>query len=62
MKADPKESEGARLERAAVRSRLRRMIGYYGVGHLARSVLGVELDWILERQKRYDGRKGGLGK
>ena len=54
MKADAKESEGARLERACFRSRLRRMIGYYGMGHLASGVLGVELDWILERQKRYD--------
>jgi len=59
---DPKESEGARLERAVFRNRLRRMIKYYGEHHIARGVLRVELDWILARQKRYDSRKGGLGK
>jgi len=59
---DPKESEGARLERAVFRNRLRRMIKFYGDGHIAGGVLKIELNWILARQKRYDSRKGGLGK
>ena len=62
-KADPKESEGARLERRAVRDRLRRMIKAYGdIKHTAHEVLRVELYWILARQDRYDKVKGGLGK
>jgi len=67
---DPKESEGARLERAVFRNRLRRMIKFYckeyslpeGTELCEVAVLQEELNWILARQKRYDSRKGGLGK
>ena len=64
MKADPKFSEGARMERVAVRNRLRRMIKKYGeAGNISHAeTLGIELQWILDRQKRYDKVPGGLGK
>ena len=55
MKADPKCSEGARMERVAVRNRLRRMIKKYGeAGNISHAeTLGIELQWILDRQMRY---------
>jgi hypothetical protein len=57
MKADPLVSEGARVERKAIRSYLRRQLK---LGSLC-SVEDI-LDWVLKREKRYDKRAGGLGK
>lgn len=61
MKADPKTSEGARLERRAMRDYLRRRMKcpecqpFYGF-------ISETLAWVLRRQQRYDGKAGGLGK
>jgi len=62
--SDHFKSEGARLERKAMRERLRRQIkkaeaiGAYTVI----AWLKVELAWTLARQSRYEPRKGGLGR
>jgi hypothetical protein len=61
MKADPKFSEGARMERKAFRDRLRRSLKDT-LTPPAQAVLQEELDWVLSRQKRYDSKPGGLGK
>jgi hypothetical protein len=58
MAADPKKSAGARLERRAIRDKLRREMR----ATKPRSALADLLAWVLKRQQRYDGRKGGLGK
>ena len=57
MKADPLVSEGARMERKAIRSYLRRLLK-------VNEMIDVQfvLDWVLKREKRYDKRAGGLGK
>lgn len=48
---DPKESKGARLEWAAFRNRLRKMIK--SAEYVSdRSLLQRELDWVLSRQKK----------
>lgn len=69
MKADPKVSEGARLERQAFRAYLRRLRAVnakHDAGsawaQAERNVIAVALNWVLTRQKRYDRRKGGLGR
>jgi hypothetical protein len=66
MKANPKESEGARLERTAFRIRLRRQIKKYRGGQnvtykndIEAGSLETELQWLLRRQLRYDKREGG---
>lgn len=61
---DHARSEGARYERAAIRTRLRRRIKdeesrFHGAEV---RLLTAELNWILARQKRYEQRPGGLGK
>lgn len=61
----PLRSEGARVERKAVRAYLRRQIrdvsSLEGVGTLfAEERLQAVLAWVLERQQRYDKRAGGL--
>jgi hypothetical protein len=56
-KADPKTSDGARVERAAFRQMLRRRIKLD-----ASPLLTSLLDWVLQRQERYDNAPGGLGK
>jgi hypothetical protein len=64
-KANPLISEGARLERKAVRAYLRRQLERVRDDiHIeyATNVLEEALNWILARQKRYDARKGGLGR
>ena len=61
MKADHARSEGARYERAAVRARLRRQINSATL-LIVKVALQEELNWILERQERYDKAPGGLGK
>jgi hypothetical protein len=63
MAADPEVSEGARMERVAVRNRLRRMIKKYReAGDIYHAgTLGIELQWILDRQMRYEQKAGGLG-
>jgi len=53
-------SEGARYERAAIRTRLRREIAKEPNPTVAKA-LQEEVDWILARQKRYEKVKGGLG-
>ncbi len=66
-KADPKVSQGARLERAAFRNYLRRL---YNVANIQEEdvqrsravILGQCLEWVLTRQKRYDKESGGLGR
>lgn len=64
MAADPKRSEGARLERRAVRDYLRRAIKAAIKANDSHRVglLSEALDWVLDRQDRYDARSGGLGK
>lgn len=56
-------SAGAREERKAMRSYLRRQMamvtGNHEAGHLYIPAQKV-LDWVLDRQKRYDRKKGGL--
>jgi hypothetical protein len=62
MKAEPKFSEGARMERKAFRDKLRRELNHYSDLGEKGQILGVLLQWILARQKRYDKVEGGLGK
>lgn len=59
MAADPKVSAGARLERAAFRSYLRRAISRATIGADSGAAI---LEWVLARQKRYDKKTGGLGR
>jgi hypothetical protein len=54
---DPKVSAGARLERAAFRAYLRRLLK-----HQDSPSLQSALAWVLKRQARYDRKAGGLGK
>ncbi len=58
-KADPKVSQGARMERAAFRAYLRRRIKHAVVDY---DGLSECLGWVLDRQQRYDKASGGLGK
>ncbi len=55
-KADPLKSEGARLERKAVRAYLRRLIKNPPPTPPIETVLA----WILKREARYSKRTGGL--
>ena len=55
MKADPKVSLGARLERKAMRAYLRRAIRH-------RKTLDDALEFVLTRQERYDQKPNGLGR
>ncbi len=57
-KASPAKSAGARLERKAMRTYLRRLIKRWGGSVVAEEALA----WVLQRQKRYDKRPGGLGR
>jgi hypothetical protein len=63
MSADPMVSEGARLERKAVRNRFRRMSKeYYAKGNMqAKEAIDTELKWMLGRHLRYEQKLGGLG-
>jgi len=61
MAADPKYSEGARLERDVMRDYLRRKINKLWDNQSERKVLEDALNWVLNRKKRYDKKKGGLG-
>ncbi len=58
-KPAPQASAGARYERAAFRAYLRRKLNALGEGAEASS-LGPVLEWVLQRQQRYDKRAGGL--
>lgn len=62
--ADPKLSEGARLERRATRAHLRSVLRQLetGVALSPQAVVRGILDWTLNRAKRYDKAPGGLGK
>lgn len=60
-KADPKESLGAREERAAFREMLRRRIKRCHDND-ARRAFEDALAWVMGRQARYDAAPGGLGK
>ena len=62
MKADPKFSEGARAERKAFRDKLRRELKHYSELEEEGQILGELLQWVMDRQKRYDPKPGGLGK
>lgn len=62
MKADPKESLGARLERKAMRAYLRRQLSIEGTNTATGRALHAALDWLLARSARYDRKAGGLGK
>lgn len=55
MAADPKSSEGARLERRSIREYLRRAIK-------SRKSLADALAFVMTRQSRYDKKAGGLGR
>lgn len=57
MPADPKVSEGARAERKALRSYLRRLYT-----NSDNPIIQEILDWVLSRQNRYDKDSGGLGR
>ncbi len=71
--ATPDLSKGGRIEREAVRSRLRNQIRYYERLRARKvvsdancdgaiSALQAQLTWMLQRQARYDAASGGLGK
>lgn len=71
MKAHPLKSEGARMERKAVRAHLARLDQRYRRARTAgnEDALDVALEvvhafrgWVLGRQKRYDAKPGGLGR
>lgn len=67
MKASPAMSEGARLERKAFREYLRRLMRVelaqdYPEKFIVGEVLEEAIDWVLQRQKRYDKKPGGLGR
>jgi len=64
MKADHKRSEGARYERAAVRAYLRRELKKAGDTAFIDRIDALEdvLNWMLDRQQRYDKAPGGLGR
>lgn len=64
MPADPKVSEGARLERRALRAYLRRAIAQAPGGELGTEAQALRIvhAWVRTRQARYDKRAGGLGK
>lgn len=61
-KADPKVSEGARMEREAFRRYLRRRLVTATGAPLYLLALEHALEWVLERRKRYDQKPKGLGK
>lgn len=54
MAADPKRSEGARLERKSIREYLRRALKRGGS-------VAAALAFVMTRQQRYDKKAGGLG-
>ena len=60
----PELSEGARMERKAMRNFLRReikkLVNGFPRGRVETELLELVLNWVLDRQKRYDKRKGGL--
>jgi hypothetical protein len=67
MAADPKRSQGARIERAAILSHVRRKKRKWQGKALttpndAARVLGEVEDWILKRRQRYEPKPGGLGR
>lgn len=64
-KTDPKYSAGARTERASFRNYLRRKLRHTTAVADATSgarLLSEVLNWVLNRQSRYDKRPKGLGK
>lgn len=68
-RADPRTSEGARLERAAFRRTIRRRLKALPQFVLAshhengmRSALEDLLSFVEGRRSRYDARPGGLGR
>jgi hypothetical protein len=60
-RAHPAKSEGARLERRAMRAYLRRVL-LHETDAWSASALKMVLRWLAGRQKRYDARPGGLGR
>lgn len=61
MKQWAARSEGARVERKAIRAYLRRLLRWTADASRVRAIEDV-LKWVLSRQKRYDRRPGGLGR
>lgn len=65
-KADPKFSAGARAERKAIRTYLRRLLqrvnGYTPPAQQAAGAVQQAIDFVVTRQGRYDAAPGGLGK
>ena len=63
MKADPRKSEGARMEREALREYLKRNIKKWASLKMLGEAMAFEkaLKWVDGRHKRYDAKKGGLG-
>lgn len=64
--SDPKKSEGARLERRAFRDYIRRRLKKSNAvadgGVSSARELSAALEFVLERQDRYDPKPGGLGR
>jgi hypothetical protein len=59
--ADPKTSQGARMEREAFRKYLRRQRILAPAPDVGDAIDKI-LNWVNGRRKRYDGAAGGLGK
>lgn len=64
-KADPKLSEGARLERKAVLTYLRRKLRQCATRETYTEPMAAALTetiaWMVQRESRYSKRVGGLG-
>jgi hypothetical protein len=58
------KSEGARIERKAILSRVRRLAKLEAeAGHdYIAEAFDKLAEWILERRKRYEAKPGGLGR
>jgi hypothetical protein len=63
-RADPLTSEGARLERRVFRAYLRRRLAQVQAdgNWFVMTTLEAALRWVQGRQRRYDAKRGGLGR
>ncbi len=61
-KADPKLSAGARLERAAMSRHLKRLLRSGLTDPPALDGYMALLQWLRDRDVRYNAKPGGLGK
>ena len=62
MPANPLTSKGARLERSAFLKKLRNLRADSHAPYTKLYLIDRLVAWILTRRKRYDARKGGLGR